>query len=375
MKIPYLLFVLFFILIFDASFCQNYRYKYFFDENFNAATKQNASIIGRGYKTEKGVTVDFFSIKDNIKFNTADYTDSTLAIMNGLNILYSNGQKLVEENYNMNVPDGLTKRWDTLGRLTDSTIFEDNMPQYCVKYSYDDNNRKIAHEFTNYAKKFPNETSIVMLESGSSIPQSVWQNLIYNGRYALRQDNVASNTYLIFKMSDSYFNNLVSKDPKPKESDFFKTGQKFTINVTDIDNNKLKSKDLLGKVLVVNYWFINCKPCRMEMPELNELVKAYEDSANVKFIGISLDDKASIKQFLKTNQFDYQIVADGTTTAKMYGVTAYPTHVIIDGEGKVYFHTVSSPRQLFYWIKKSINELLEKQRNESVLKTTLSEIR
>ncbi|MCH5715653.1 TlpA family protein disulfide reductase [Niabella hibiscisoli] len=131
--------------------------------------------------------------------------------------------------------------------------------------------------------------------------------------------------------------------------------------MVDINGNKLKSKDLKGKVLVINYWFINCKPCRMEMPELNELVKEYKDSANVKFIGISLDDRASIKDFVKLSPFNYQLVADGQTAAHQYGITSYPTHAIIDGDGKVHFHTVSSPRQLFYWMRKTINELLEKQ--------------
>jgi hypothetical protein len=41
-------------------------------------------------------------------------------------------------------------------------------------------------------------------------------------------------------------------------------------------------------------------------------------------------------------------------------VRLYPTHVILDTEGKVYFHTSGLAMNTIYWIKKSIKELLVK---------------
>jgi hypothetical protein len=38
----------------------------------------------------------------------------------------------------------------------------------------------------------------------------------------------------------------------------------------------------------------------------------------------------------------------------------YPTHVIVDAEGKVYFHTSGLAVNTVYWINKSIKELLAK---------------
>src|SRR5215217_207039 len=38
---------------------------------------------------------------------------------------------------------------------------------------------------------------------------------------------------------------------------------------TDIKGNKLSKTDLKGKVVVFNFWFVECGPCIREMPELN----------------------------------------------------------------------------------------------------------
>jgi hypothetical protein len=48
-------------------------------------------------------------------------------------------------------------------------------------------------------------------------------------------------------------------------------------SVTDINGNEYSLNSLKGKIIVMNFWFVECKPCAMEMPELNELVKNYKN--------------------------------------------------------------------------------------------------
>jgi len=60
-----------------------------------------------------------------------------------------------------------------------------------------------------------------------------------------------------------------------------------------VDLNTLK-----GKVVLLNFWFINCPPCRMEMPDLNELKNEYKDQ-EVVFIGITFDQPNQINEFFK----------------------------------------------------------------------------
>ena len=341
---------------------QNKQYAYYLNGQMEIVAKEQATIMGKGVWRDSILLVQFHTIPNDRPFLIAMFKDSSLNILHGNRLTYhSNRQKAANSLYKNNMLHGPSLKWDSTGRLTDSTVYYEDMPVYKINYIYSSNgNRTTEHEFDNTnSPKRPDEKAIVMTPDGSVLPATVWQNLLFGGKYGIRQDKAATNTFLIFRISDGFFEQAVAKDAKPTESKAFKTGQKFVIDERDIKNNRLRSKDLLGNVLVINYWFINCKPCRMEMPDLNTLVEEFKDSANVKFIAIGLDDKASINDFLKLTPFNYQIIADGRNTAQRHGVMAYPTHVIIDKSGKVYFHTVSSPRQLMHWMRKTINELLQ----------------
>ena len=351
------------ILFFSVqSFAQPKQYTYYMNDQMQIVPKQEATIVGKGSQRDSIFLMQFYTVADSRLFLIEMFKDSTLSVSHGNRILYHQNRKKAESSFYQNsMLHGTSLSWDTAGRITDSIIYFEDMPHYLAKYSYNlAGNRQIIHEFANYSEKTPTDNAVIITPDGTTISAEVWKNLMYSGRYAFKKDNVAANTYLLTRVSDNLFNKMVANDPKPKESGIFKNGQNFEINETDINGNKLRSKELKGTILVINYWFINCKPCRLEMPELNELVKEYKNNPRVKFIAIALDDKAAIKDFLKLMPFNYQIVADGRYATEKYGVRAFPTHVIVDGAGKVYFHTVSSPRQLFYWMRKSINELLKK---------------
>ena len=40
--------------------------------------------------------------------------------------------------------------------------------------------------------------------------------------------------------------------------------------------NRIRTKDLKGKINVINFWFMKCAPCIAEIPALNTLVKKYK---------------------------------------------------------------------------------------------------
>lgn len=105
-------------------------------------------------------------------------------------------------------------------------------------------------------------------------------------------------------------------------------------SVEDIYGNKYTLADLKGKAVVINFWFIGCAPCIVEMPGLNELVEMYEDE-DVVFLAFALDSKSSLENFLEKKEFKYNIIASSREIADMFDVTGYPTHVILDKKGNV----------------------------------------
>ena len=62
------------------------------------------------------------------------------------------------------------------------------------------------------------------------------------------------------------------------------------LSLKTISGEKIETKDLKGKVIVINLWFTTCHPCIAELPALNKLVKEYKDK-NVVFLGLSTDTK------------------------------------------------------------------------------------
>ena len=108
------------------------------------------------------------------------------------------------------------------------------------------------------------------------------------------------------------------------------------IEFQDINGKSYTSQGLLGKVVVLNFWFTSCPPCVKEMPELNQLVDKYKRNKDVVFIAFATDSKTRIDKFLTKRQFDYQIVSDAQPIAEGdFNVLYYPSHFIIDKKGVI----------------------------------------
>jgi len=208
-----------------------------------------------------------------------------------------------------------------------------------------------------------NETSIVRGEDGLVYPYNVWQALMRTGKYSIRSRNTKTEKgepeYLLVELSVQRRKELSERMPKPRPSDSFKEGEIFKgFKVSDINGNKFDLRANTGKVIVLNFWFINCPPCKAEIPELNELVKDYGENKDVLFLAVALDTKSEIKDFLKTNPYNYNIIDDARFIADKYGVRSYPTHVVIDKTGTIRFSTVGLAFNTVSYIKKSIDEAL-----------------
>jgi len=107
-------------------------------------------------------------------------------------------------------------------------------------------------------------------------------------------------------------------------------------DVKALDGETLRLAELKGKVVVLNFWYIACAPCRVEIPGLNKLVEEFKPE-EVVFIGFALDDESHLREFLKKTPFKYKIVAGSSSIVKQYGASAYPTHVLINKQGIVEF--------------------------------------
>lgn len=116
-----------------------------------------------------------------------------------------------------------------------------------------------------------------------------------------------------------------------------------TFTGVTLDGKTIDSAALKGKILVLNLWFVNCPNCIQEIKLLNEIVDAYKENKDVIFVGLASNTKPDLEKFLKKNPFKFQIIPNaGTFTLFKFGTAkkngeydlGYPTHVVIDREGK-----------------------------------------
>jgi len=103
-----------------------------------------------------------------------------------------------------------------------------------------------------------------------------------------------------------------------------------------IEGEQIKLSSLKDKVIVLNFWFKNCRPCRQEIPDLHLLTQKYKDK-EVVFIALSLDSEKEVKEFLSENEFAYKHIANARYIANKWNIKGYPTNIVIDKNGKVIF--------------------------------------
>jgi thiol-disulfide isomerase/thioredoxin len=219
--------------------------------------------------------------------------------------------------------------------------------------------------FSNLSAQNTDPRNMVVKDSsGQLYPFDIWQALFMKGNYILKPEHPKekNTAYFLVRISEEERKVRLEKMPKPRPSNFFKNGKKVQLfKSEDLAGNKLDLTEAKGKIIVLNFWFINCKPCRMEIPDLNTLVDSFRNNEKVLFVGIALDDKDAINKFINTNPFRYTLVPAGNYIAGLYSVKSFPTHAVIDQEGKVYFHTTGLALNTVYWVEKSIRELLAKE--------------
>jgi len=107
-------------------------------------------------------------------------------------------------------------------------------------------------------------------------------------------------------------------------------------NFTDLTGQTYRPATTRGKVLVLKCWFIGCVACVKEFPEANKLVDRYQGRGDILFISLALDGKEKLVKFLKRNELKYATVPGMESFIQSnLGIGAYPTHVLVDREGKI----------------------------------------
>lgn len=186
---------------------------------------------------------------------------------------------------------------------------------------------------------------------------------IYNtGKYKWKYDNSNEKIrYIRWERNNQIEIDSVLKQAENKLLISEKIGTTFNYpEFKDLSGNTYNVNDLKGKILVINFWFVGCGPCEIEIPELNELVNQYKDNEAVVFISFSRSSESKTRHFLSRKKFNYPTASMDETLKKEFQISFYPTNYVIDKEGKYQFASKGIGVGSVTLINNKIKELLSK---------------
>lgn len=144
-----------------------------------------------------------------------------------------------------------------------------------------------------------------------------------------------------------------------------KQGDKMPeIEFTLTDGKTIKTADLKGKVVMLQFTASWCSVCRKEMPHIeSEIWQKHKNNKNFALYGIDMDEPVEkVKKFASDMKITYPLALDPagkifyTFAAQGAGVTR---NIIIDKKGKVAYLTRLYKEDEFNEMKEVINLLLK----------------
>jgi thiol-disulfide isomerase/thioredoxin len=155
---------------------------------------------------------------------------------------------------------------------------------------------------------------------------------------ALAVGGCASNDTLADQLGSG--DNFISGDGALVEVAPENRGKPVEFAATANDGSDVSAEGLRGSVVVVNFWYASCPPCRIEAPELAKYATSNPDG--VKFLGVNVyDGEAAAKSFEDKFGIPYPSILDVSTGAIRLAFAgslppnAVPVTIVLDREGRV----------------------------------------
>lgn len=127
---------------------------------------------------------------------------------------------------------------------------------------------------------------------------------------------------------------------QPSITDVGKEFPKVDLKTTD--GQIIKSTDLAGKVVVYNFGFKACPPCRAKSKGLNTFYNKYKDNKDVAIIYISADKEDVAKEVKAANKAEYAVVSE-PDGRKVFGIKGVPTCLVVNKKGVVTYNHIGGP--------------------------------
>jgi thiol-disulfide isomerase/thioredoxin len=124
------------------------------------------------------------------------------------------------------------------------------------------------------------------------------------------------------------FNGLVINDNIP------------IFTMVDVNGKEVKQQELLGKILVIDFWASWCGPCQMQLQHSKVLAEKYKDK-DVVFVFISVDSDAEAwKTALREKNLPGLQANDKVIIPLNFLIQGVPNIFIVDAKGKIAYNSM-----------------------------------
>ena len=102
----------------------------------------------------------------------------------------------------------------------------------------------------------------------------------------------------------------------------------------DLDEKPVSLSDFQGKPILINFWASWCRPCRTEMPYIQQVYEEWSDKGLV-VLAIKIGETPSeVKKFMRDYELSLPVLLDTKRLAvQKYEVWSIPTTFFIDKNG------------------------------------------
>lgn len=106
----------------------------------------------------------------------------------------------------------------------------------------------------------------------------------------------------------------------------------FSFTTTSGEN--ISSKTTKGKVVLLNFWFKDCSPCRTEMEWLNALYDSLKTDTSFQFISLAREKQEVLPGYIGFFHLSYPVVS--LIECDKYNLgNGFPKNIILDKQGKI----------------------------------------
>ncbi len=100
------------------------------------------------------------------------------------------------------------------------------------------------------------------------------------------------------------------------------------------DASTLRSEDLRGKVVLVNFWATWCPFCRNEMPAMETFYREYKDQG-FEIIAVSIENDANVvREFVASRGYSFPVALSNDSITRAFStVESVPVSFVLDKRG------------------------------------------